>query len=57
LEFSQRCTTKNGILRSLPKRDDSSHTLARPWADYTETTITNPHFGVEPVRVFAIKVN
>lgn len=28
----------------------------RKWQGYTEKTITHPHFGAEPVEVFAINV-
>ena len=45
------------LKKGYPKRDDSSRTLARPWAGFTIKTITHPHFGSEPVQVFAITVN
>lgn len=40
-----------------PKRDDHSRRLERPWAGFTIKTITHPHFGPDPVEVFAIRVN
>lgn len=40
-----------------PKKDDHSRRLVRPWRGYEVKTITHEHFGVNPVRVFAIKVN
>jgi len=39
-----------------PKRDDTERRLIRPWRGYRVTTITHPHFGPEPVQVFAINV-
>jgi len=31
--------------------------LTRPWKGYSYKTITHPHFGPDPVRVFAIDVS
>lgn len=31
--------------------------LTRQWRGYRDATITHPHFGDEPVRVFAIDVS
>lgn len=45
------------LKKGYPKRGDSSRTLARPWAGYVIKTITHPHFGAQPVQVFAIAVN
>ena len=39
-----------------PKRDDTARRLIRPWRGYRVTTITHPHFGPDPVQVFAINV-
>jgi len=39
-----------------PKRDDHERRLIRTWRGYRVTTITHPHFGPEPVQVFAINV-
>lgn len=39
-----------------PARDDHSRRLMRPWRGYTIKTITHPHFGPEPVQVYAIPV-
>lgn len=44
------------ITRGYPKRDDSEKRLVMPYEGYVIKTITHPHFGPEPVRVFAIKV-
>ena len=45
------------LTKGYPKRDDASRRICRPWAGYEVKTITHPHFGKDPVRVFAIKVN
>jgi len=45
------------IKKGYPKNDDLSRIITRPWRAYTIKTITHPHFGSEPVKVFAIKVN
>lgn len=39
-----------------PRRDDHSRRIVRPWRGYTIKTITHPHFGPDPVRVYAIDV-
>lgn len=39
-----------------PKRDDHDRRLIRPWRGYRVITITHPHFGSDPVQVFAIDV-
>lgn len=39
-----------------PAAADAERRLKRPWRGYTIKTIQHPHFGSEPVRVFAIYV-
>ncbi|WP_186139374.1 ASCH domain-containing protein [Burkholderia gladioli] len=39
-----------------PRADDADRRLVRPWRGYEIKTITHPHFGPEPVTVFAIGV-
>lgn len=39
-----------------PKHGDESRRIVRPWNGYTIKTITHPHFGPEPVTVYAINV-
>lgn len=39
-----------------PKRGDPERTLELPWRGFTRKTITHPHFGPDPVEVFAIDV-
>lgn len=45
------------ITRGYPKRDDLSKRIDVPYDGYEVKVITHPHFGPEPVKVFAIKVN
>lgn len=49
----------DGIELSLgyPPRGDYERRLTRPWRGFERQTITHPHFGAEPVEVFAILVN
>lgn len=44
------------LTRGYPKTDDHERRLVKPWRGYIERTILHPHFGPEPVRVFAIRV-
>lgn len=39
-----------------PARDDASRRLTRPWRGCELKTIQHPHFGPDPVLVFAIDV-
>lgn len=39
-----------------PARDDHARRIVRPWRGYTIKTITHPHFGSDPVQVYAINV-
>lgn len=45
------------ITRGYPKRDDASKRIDVPYAGYEVKVITHPHFGPDPVKVFAIRVN
>lgn len=45
------------ITRGYPKRDDASKRIDVPYGGYEVKVITHPHFGPDPVEVFAIKVN
>ena len=40
-----------------PKRDDWNKIIVEPYRGYEVQTITHPHFGSEPVEVFAIYTN
>jgi hypothetical protein len=44
------------LTKGYPKADDHERRLIKPWRGYVERTITHPHFGAEPMRVFAIFV-
>lgn len=45
------------LTKGYPARHDTSRRIERKWRGMEIKTITHPHFGAEPVRVFAIKVN
>ncbi|MHC8353789.1 ASCH domain-containing protein [Pseudomonas sp. LB3P81] len=45
------------LTKGYPARGDQPRRLSLPWRGYRVTTITHPHFGSEPVLVFAINVN
>ena len=44
------------LTRGYPKRGDAERRLVLPYRGYRLTTITHPHFGDQPVEVFAINV-
>lgn len=44
------------LTRGYPARGDIARRLSLPWRGYRVTTITHPHFGPDPVEVFAINV-
>lgn len=44
------------LTRGYPGRDDASRRLQLPWRGFRVITLTHPHFGTEPVTVFAINV-
>lgn len=39
-----------------PSRNDHARRLVRAWHGFTVKTITHPHFGPDPVQVYAINV-
>lgn len=45
------------ITRGYPNKDDASRRIDVPYDGFEIKTITHPHFGSEPVKVYAIKVN
>lgn len=45
------------LARGYPARDDTVRRLRLPWRGYEVQTITHPHFGDQPVEVFAIRVH
>ena len=49
-------TYRNVIFcKGYPARDDETMRLVRPYCGYDIQTLTHPHFGEEPVTVFAIR--
>nr|WP_321944697.1 ASCH domain-containing protein [Burkholderia cenocepacia] len=44
------------LTRGYPKASDTSRRIERPWRGFVTCTITHPHFGPDPVEVFAIRV-
>ncbi|UYL85451.1 phosphoadenosine phosphosulfate reductase family protein [Acidovorax phage Alfacinha3] len=44
------------LTKGYPAAGDADRRIVREWRGYRETTITHPHFGPEPVEVFAIDV-
>lgn len=44
------------LTKGYPAADDAERHLERPWNGYRLDTITHPHFGPEPVEIFAIDV-
>lgn len=45
------------ITRGYPKRGDKSRIIDVEYLGYEVKTITHPFFGIDPVKVFAIKVD
>lgn len=44
------------LCRGYPARGDQEKRIVSPWQGFTIKTITHPHFGPDPVAVYAIKV-
>jgi hypothetical protein len=44
------------LTKGYPARDDAERRLVLPWRGFAIKVITHPHFGGEPVSVFAIDV-
>lgn len=44
------------ITKGYPRRDDAGRRIECKYCGYEIKEITHPHFGSEPVEVFAIKV-
>jgi hypothetical protein len=44
------------LTKGYPARDDHERRITRAWRGCTIETITHPHFGPDPVTVFAIDV-
>lgn len=52
-----RCYSRIVLTMGYPKRNDAARRIERPWSGYEIKTIAHPHFGPDPVLVFAIRVN
>lgn len=44
------------LTKGYPAASDHERRLMLPWRGYSVKTITHPHFGPNPVEVFALKV-
>ncbi|EJM1499106.1 ASCH domain-containing protein [Escherichia coli] len=55
--FNQREYDRLIITRGYPRKDDVDRRIDIPYDGYEVKVITHPHFGPEPVKVFAIRVN
>ena len=44
------------LTKGYPSRHDTERRLVLPWRGFAIKVITHPHFGNEPVSVFAIDV-
>ena len=58
--WTKRLVNKNYdnviICLGYPNKNDKEKRLKFPYRGYTIKTITNPHFGKNPVDVFAIEL-
>jgi hypothetical protein len=45
------------LKKGYPKAGDLDRIVERPWRGIERQIILHPHFGFDPVAVFAIKVN
>lgn len=44
------------LTRGYPKREDTERRMVLPYRGYAVKQITHPHFGADPVFVFAINL-
>ncbi len=51
-----RSYTRIELAKGYPKAGDTERRISRKWAGYTIKTMQHPHFGPDPVTVFAINV-
>lgn len=48
----------NVVLKcGYPSKDDQEKIITRPFVGWHKETITHPHFGDEPVDVYAIQIS
>ncbi|TEA78684.1 ASCH domain-containing protein [Allopusillimonas ginsengisoli] len=52
--LDRRHFTRLILTLGYPPKDDASRRIELPYRGYEIKTITHPHFGPEPVRVYAI---
>ena len=45
------------MTRGYPRADGATRRLTLRWRGYTRKVITHPHFGPDPVEVYAIDVS
>lgn len=45
------------LTRGYPSKDDADRRINLKYRGFEVKTITHPHFGPEPVQVFAIKID
>lgn len=45
------------LTRGYPRKDDEDRRINLKYRGFEVKTITHPHFGPEPVQVFAIKID
>lgn len=57
LRLQDREYTGIELTLGYPKRGDTERRISRPWRGCRIQTLQHPHFGPEPVQVFAIPVN
>lgn len=55
-ERMPRCFDSVVITLGYPPKHDTTRRLQFPWLGFQLKTITHPHFGADPVSVFAIKL-
>ncbi|OHV73332.1 RNA-binding protein [Ensifer sp. LCM 4579] len=51
-----RVFSEIALTKGYPPAGDTSRRLVLPWRGFTRRTITHPHFGPDPVEVYAIEV-
>jgi hypothetical protein len=44
------------LTRGYPPKDDLTRRIEIPWRGCRKTVLTHPHFGPDPVEVYAIRV-
>lgn len=55
--LENRVYSRIDLLRGYPKHGESGKCLSLPWRGGSVKTITHPHFGPDPVEVYAINVS